>query len=196
MKVKIKTILIAAISAFALIFAWLFITERERGRRKDDLIAKLAKENHELKNGYLSLLEKYLTNQGKASPDVITELQKLKSEIDDLETEVHIELDSVIRLVNQGEGTKAVKDLAKIVENKLKAKALKDAEFKKSPMLHNLLEHALKCQWITKQQFENGLLLKDIRNKESHELAVQEEPRKIGMSIFAGVDLIYTLQKA
>jgi len=83
--------------------------------------------------------------------------------------------------------------LAKIVENKLKDKAKNDQTFKKKPMLHNLLEHAFNCQWISSSQFENGLLLKEIRNKESHELAVREEPLKIGMAIFTGIDIIYSL---
>jgi len=190
---KIKNFIIILLSALAIVFLWLFLSEREKARRKDDLIDKLSEENSALKKGYLSLLEKYLTTQNKISPDVIVELQRLKSKIDRLETEVHIELNSVIKLVEQGQGVKGIKDLAKIVENKLKDKAKNDQTFKKKPMLHNLLEHAFNCQWISSSQFENGLLLKEIRNKESHELAVREEPLKIGMAIFTGIDIIYSL---
>ena len=84
--------------------------------------------------------------------------------------------------------------MAKIIENKLKEKATKDKSFKGKLMLHNLLEYAKKCSWITLGQFENAMLLKVIRNKESHELAVQVETKNIGLSIFAGIDLIYTLK--
>jgi len=82
---KIKNFIIILLSALAIVFLWLFLSEREKARRKDDLIDKLSEENSALKKGYLSLLEKYLTTQNKISPDVIVELQRLKSKIDRLE---------------------------------------------------------------------------------------------------------------
>lgn len=190
---KGKVLFYVLIVIIILIITWVFINEREKARRKDLIIDKLSKENEQLKHGYLSLLEKYLKTQKKVSPDVIEELQNLKSKIDNLETEIHVELESIIKKVNDGEGANAVMELAKIVEHKLKEKALNDESFKKKPMLHNLLEHAVNCNWINKRQYENGLLLKEVRNKYAHELDVNEESRNIGMSIFAGVDLIYTI---
>jgi hypothetical protein len=129
------------------------------------------------------------------APDVLKELQKLKTDIDNLDQNIHIELDSVIKRVNDGENTKAIKDLAKIVENNLKVKVENDTKFKNKPMLHNLLEHALNCKWISNRQYENGMLLKEIRNKESHELAVKEESINIGIAIFAGIDILYSVSK-
>lgn len=190
---KGKVLFYVFVVIIILIITWIFINEREKARRKDLIIEKLSKENEQLKHGYLSLLEKYLKTQKKVSPDVIEELQNLKSKIDNLETEIHVELESIIKKVNDGEGANAVMELAKIVEHKLKEKALNDESFKKKPMLHNLLEHAVNCNWINKRQYENGLLLKEVRNKYAHELDVNEESRNIGMSIFAGVDLIYTI---
>lgn len=190
---KPKTIIIVVSLLVILLLAWLFIDERERNNRLNKVVNKLTKENEDLKRGYLELLEKYLQTQSNVAPDIIAELQKLKSKTDNLETDVHYEIDSVIRLVNQGEGAKAVKDLAKIVETKLKEKALNDQTFKKQPKLHFLLEHARDCKWIKPRAFENGLLLKDIRNEESHELAVQKEPLEIGMAIFGGIEILYAL---
>lgn len=191
MKGKVLVYVLFGIIILALM--WFFIDEIEKARRKDLIIDILSKENEQLKQGYLSLLEKYLKTQEKVSPDIIEELKKLKSKIDNLDTEVHVELESVIKKVNNGDCINAVMDLAKIVEHKLKEKALKDESFKKKPMLHNLLEHAVNCNWINQRQYENGLLLKDVRNKYAHELAVNEESRSIGISIFAGIDLIYTI---
>lgn len=194
---KLKDIALVLLALIALLLLWAFIDEKERARKKDELIQKLTKENNNLKQGYLTLLEKYLKTQEKIAPDVISELQKLKSEIDHLETEVHVELDSIIKRVNEGEGTKAVKDLAKIVENKLKQKAQQDMNYNnKRPMLHDLLTHARTCQWINSRQFENGMLLKEIRNRESHELAVIEQPVNIGLAIFSAIDIIYTVSKS
>lgn len=191
---KAKDWLIIATIVVVLILLWLFLSEREKAKRKDDIIDRLTKENETLKSAYLDLLMKYLKEEGGTPPNVINELKRLKDEIDHLDTEVHVELDSVIKRVSEGEGTKAVKDLAKIVETKLKEKAANDATFKKKPMLHNLLEHARDCSWISSRQYENGLKLKEIRNRESHELAVTEESREIGMTIYAGIDLIYALK--
>lgn len=174
-------------------FVFAFGNEKIKNKKKDRENNDLKNENERLKNGYLTLLEKYLLTQNSIEPSVITELQDLKMNIDQLETKVHIELDSVIKQVNNGEGPKAIKDLAKIVENKLKEKVNNDDTFTGKPMLHNLLEHAKKRCWISSGQFENGMLLKNIRNKESHELAVNITTREIGMSIYIGVDIIYAI---
>ncbi len=176
-----------------LLLVWLFVDERERSNRLSKIVNKLTKENEDLKRGYFELLEKYLETQSNVAPDVISELQMLKSKTDNLELAVHYEIDSVIRLVNQGDGAKAVKDLAKIVETKLKEKVVTDQTFKKQPKLHFLLEHARDCNWIKPRAFENGMLLKDIRNEESHELAVQKKSIEIGIAIFGGIEILYAL---
>ena len=107
-------------------FVFAFGNEKIKNKKKDRENNDLKNENERLKNGYLTLLEKYLLTQNSIEPSVITELQDLKMNIDQLETKVHIELDSVIKQVNNGEGPKAIKDLAKIVENKLKEKVKND----------------------------------------------------------------------
>jgi hypothetical protein len=192
---KIKNFIIALVSIIALIILWLFLDERNKSKRKEEIIDRLTKENQSLKSSYLELLQNFLKAQGNTPPNVIEELKRLKNQIDHLETGVHIELDSVIKLVHEGQGTKAIRDLTKIVENKLKEKALNDESFKKTPMLNNLLEHAFHCKWISSRQYENACKLKDIRNKESHELAVVVDNLEIGMSIFTGIDIIYTINR-
>ena len=192
---KAKDILNVIVAAVILLVLWLFIDEREKGKRKDELIEKLTHENQQLKAGYLSLLERYLRTANNAEPSIIKELQRLKVEIDHLDTTTHLELQSVIRHVDENEGAKAVRDLAKIVENHLKEKAKKDNSFKKKPMLHDLLEHAHQCHWISEHMFSFSKLLKDIRNKESHELAVQIQSHLIGLAIFTGIEIIYSLKK-
>lgn len=168
--------------------------KKKRGEIKDEAIKRLLKENEKLKKAYLELLEEYLKSQEKVHPDIITELSRLKESVDELEESVHIELDSVIKLVTQGEGPKAVKDLAKIVENKLKEKVAKDQSFKKDKTLFNLLEHAKHCKWIQPHAYAFGQLMKAIRNKESHELAVKETSYRVGLAIFSGIEIIYDLK--
>ncbi len=188
-----KNITIAVLVLIILIVIWLFINEKKKAELMDKAVKKLTHENEVLKVGYLNLLEKYLKTQEKVAPDVIEELNKLKQQIDHLDAAVHVELESVIDLVNDGKGTKAVKDLAKIIENKLKEKAEKDQNFNKKPTLNNLLEYAKECKWIKPHEFAFAELLRGIRNKESHELAVKEDNYRVGLAIFSGIEIIYTL---
>jgi hypothetical protein len=192
--VKLKDILYIIIGVLALAVWWLIDDKEKRALKTDRIIKRLRKDTHVTKKAYLNLLEKHLKTQQNVDVGIIAELQKLQKSIDTLDFEVHIELESVINNLNEGKSEEAVRLLAKIIENKLKEKAIKDKSFKGKPMLHNLLDYAKKCSWITPGQFENAMLLKVIRNKESHELAVQEETKNLGLSIFSGIDLIYALK--
>lgn len=189
-----KDILYLIIAVFGLIIAWLVNDKFKKAKKADRIIKRLRKDNHDTKKAYLGLFEKYLKSQQNVDVGIITELQKLQKSIDTLDFEVHIELESVITNLNEGKTTEAVRVLAKVVESKLKEKASKDESFKGKPMLHSLLTYAKQCNWITSRQFENALLLKDLRNKESHELDVLEDTKTIGLSIFSGIDLIYTIK--
>lgn len=191
---KGKNITIVALSIIILVILWLFIDERQKAKRKDEIIDLLKDENRRIKMGYLSLLEKFL-KATNAEPNVIEELHRLKEDIDEMDTAIHVELDSVIKRMSEGEGTKAVKDLAKIVENILKEIAIQDATFTKKPMLHNLLEYARDKNLICSRLYENGMKLKEIRNDESHVLAPVYSKLEIGMSVFAGIEIINAIQR-
>ncbi|MBL7906156.1 MAG: hypothetical protein JNL22_14120 [Bacteroidales bacterium] len=193
---KAKDFIYILFGVIILLVLWLFLDELNKGKRKDALIARLTQENQQLKAGYLSLFEKYLNSINSAEPSTVKELQRLKCEIDYLDTSTHIELDSVIRHVDKNEGAKAVKDLAKIVENQLREKVKNDKSFSKKPMLNNLLEHAHQSNLINEQMLSFGKYLKDIRNKESHELGVQIPSHLLGIAIFSGIEIIYALKRS
>jgi hypothetical protein len=191
---KLKDVLYIIIGVLAVAIWWLLNDKEKRALKTDRIIKRLRKDTHDTKKAYLNLFEKYLKTQQNVDVGIIAELQKLQKSIDTLDFEVHIELESVITNLNQGKSEEAVRLLAKIIENKLKEKTSNEESFKGKPMLHNLLDYAKKCKWITPGQFENAMLLKKIRNKESHELDVQEETKNLGLSIFSGIDLIYALK--
>lgn len=191
---KAKNWIIVLTLVVVLVALLLFINEREKARRKDEIIDRLRDENRGIKRAYLGLLEKYLKATGNVEPSVIKELQKLRSEIDDLDTAVHVELESVIKRMSDGEDTKAVKDLAKIVENILKEKAKADEAFNKKPTLNNLLEYAKDKGLICPRLYENSKKLREIRNKESHDLAPVYSKIEIGMSIFTGIEIIIAVK--
>lgn len=191
---KLKDALYIIIIALGLIIFWLFYDKQERAIKMDRIVKKLRKENYEIKTAYLELFEKYLKTQQNVDVGIIAELQKLRKSVDTLNFSVHLELENVITNLNEGKTVEAVRILAKVVENKLKEKVKKEETFKEKPMLHNLLDFAKVNNWITPRQYENALLLKEVRNKESHELDVQEETKNLGLSIFGGIDLIYALK--
>lgn len=193
MKAKNVALLVLSVVVFVLLF--FFINELKKAKLKDEIMDRLKAENRDLKKAYLDLLEKYLKENGNVEPNVIEELNRLKSEIDEMETAIHVELESVIKRMSEGEGTKAVKDLAKIVENVLKEKAIKDATFKKKPMLNFLLEYAKDSGLICSRMYENGMKLKELRNEECHELAPSRSKLEIGMSIFTGIEIISAVKK-
>ena len=132
------------IALLTLLIVWLFIDKRKRAIKTDRIIKRLRKDNYETKKAYLGLFEKYLKTQKNVDLGIITELQKLRLSIDTLDFEVHIELEAVINNLNEGKPEEAIRILAKVVENKLKEKALKDNSFKGKPMLHNLLWGSLR----------------------------------------------------
>lgn len=192
---KGKNILIVALIAFVLFALGWAMNERERAKKKDKMIDRLRNENKEIKMAYLELLEKFL-KATDVEPNVIEELHRLQAEIDEIETAIHVELESVIKRISDGEGTKAVKDLAKIVENVLKEKAKQDESFTiRRPMLNDLLVYAKEKGLICSRLYENGLKLRDLRNMESHQLAPSCSKLEIGMSVFAGIEIISAIQR-
>lgn len=190
---KLKDYLYIIIVVLSLITLWAFYDKEKRAAKANLIIKRLRKENHDIKTAYLNLLEKYIRQQNNVDIGMIQEVHKLKKNTDALDFEVHIELEDIINNLNEGKAGEAVRKLGKIIEHKLSEKAKVDEVFKGKPMLQNLLNHASKCNWITKRQFENAQLLKDIRNKESHQIASLVESRELALSILSGIDILYSI---
>jgi hypothetical protein len=190
---KIRDFLYIVIIGLALVVGWLLFDKKQRAEKANRIIKRLRKENHEIKAAYLNLFQKYLESRQNMDVGLIEEVEKLKSRFSQLDFEVHVELEGLIKEMNDGKASEAIRRMAKVVESKLKQKAKKENKQIKQGMLHNLLSSALEIGWIDKRQFENGLLLKEMRNKESHELDVQSDSKTIGQCIYAGIDILYCL---
>lgn len=190
---KLKNLFYILIGILGLITFWLFTDRKKRAIKANRIIKRLRKDNFEIKTAYLNLFEKYLKSQSNVDVGLIAELEKLRNSWSKLDFEVHIEIEGLVNDLNNGNSTNAVRKLAKIVESKLKEKAIKHKDFKGKPMLHNLLSFAKGKGWINSKQYENGLELKKVRNKESHEMDVKEDSISIGQSIYSGIDILYTI---
>lgn len=190
-----KAYYVAYVLVAILVVIWIFISNEEKQKRMNEIIRKLKSENHKLKIAYLDLLQKYLSDVDNLPSEVLTELNNLKDSIDQLDSDTHLELNETIKLVTEGKESKAIRELAKIVENKLKEKVAQDVEFKKKPMLNNLLIYAKEKGLINTRQYENCDLLRSIRNQESHELAVQVDRCHFGIAVLTGIEILYSISK-
>jgi len=191
----VKSVSTGLIFLIVLVIVWIFISNNEKEKRMNEVIKKLKNENNELKIAYFDLLSKYLSEIKNLPSEVLTELHKLKNDIDRLDADTHFELNETIKLVSEGKESKAIRELAKIVENKLKEKAIKDESFKKQPMFDNLLKYAKEKGMINTRQFENCDLLRKMRNMEVHEMAVQVDKCHFGIAVFTGIDILYSISK-
>lgn len=170
-----------------------FLHEKTMNALKDRTIRRLTNENDEIRKAYLDLLQRFMLLHNHANPDILKELEKLKELTVNLDREIHLAIDKVISLINDGHYEVAIRDLGKIIENILKAKVKEDVSFKKKHSLKNYLEHALECKWIKTHEHGFAELIRIIRNEDSHELNAKIEPHQFGLAVFAGIEIIYKL---
>lgn len=193
MKITWKDILIGFLILIVLLLFWWLINEKTINALKDRTIRRLTNENDEIRKAYLDLLQRFMLLHNHANPDILKELEKLKELTVNLDREVHLAIDKVISLINDGHYEVAIRDLGKIIENILKEKIKSDNSFKKKHDLKHYLEHAKECQWIKTHEHSFGELIRVIRNKDSHELNVEIKPHQFGLAVFAGIEIIYSL---
>lgn len=186
-------VVIGGLIILGVVLIWLFIDEKRKGELLEKANRRLKNENDELKKAYLDLLQEYLLLSESTPQEIIADIERLKQQAVELSKDVHIELGSVIDNVRDKKGVKAVRELGKIIEHVLKEKASQDANFKKKPTLSNLLQYAKDCKWINPNEHAYAELIREIRNKESHEVNPQVDSHKVGLAIYVGIDIIFTL---
>lgn len=190
---KLRNIIIAGLIAIILILIWLFVREQKRAELKDSIIRRLEEENEELKANYIDLLIAFMEAKNLADKSIINDLEELKKKSDHLGSSIHVELEHAIEMMREGKGTKAVKEIAKIVEHLLKEKISKETEKPKNSSLAVMLSFAKDKRWIQPHEEGYGHLIRQIRNKESHEVGVKVENHVICLAIYSGIQIIYGL---
>lgn len=193
MKVTWKDAALGLMLLIIIALFWWLINEKTKSALKDRTIRHLTDEKDEIRRAYLDLLQRFMLLNNNPSPDVLKELERLKELTVNLDREVHLAIDKVISLINDGHYEVAIRDLAKIIENILEPRIKQDVTFKKKHDLKNYLEHAKDGKWIKAHEHSFGELLRIIRNKDSHELNVEINPHQFGLAVFAGIEIIYSL---
>jgi hypothetical protein len=146
---------------------------------------------------YLNLLSAYLNQRTTLPEEIKKQLIHLRERYSGLEDSVSIELKSIIELIEIDKEEIAIEKLTKVIEYILKEKYVSEgkADHKsKCPKLFKMLESALEFKWISKHEFNFSQLLRDNRNEEAHELAVQFPTNWKYIAFLAGIELLYNLK--
>ncbi len=112
---KGKEIAIGALAFIAGIFMLLLVGEIIENNKKDKKIKELRKLNRDL-------VKKSLLEKKQIPDDIKNQILELINKYEGIEENVCGELINVLALIEIGQEIKAIKDLAKIIENLLKKK--------------------------------------------------------------------------
>jgi len=155
-------------------------------------------ERDAIQDDYMTLLEQYMNKQGELPKGILDQLEHLKSVYKKLDPKIERELNKVISLIKTDLPETAIEKLTNIIENLVAEKLISDGEYsskKKCPSLFKMLERAKEKAWIGKNEFHFTMFLKEERNEEAHEIAVEfGENWKIA-SFLGGIEIIYSLSK-
>jgi len=142
---------------------------------------------HQQKNTLNQLnleLKKTIESKENLPEEIKTNLNNLISDFDKLDKNISEELISISSLIEIDEKPKALFSLAKIIENLLKK------IYKGKMNFNNLIDKAKEQKLITAEEchFVHGI--REIRNKEGHEINVKVENYLTASSFMIGIGII------
>ncbi|MCB9097814.1 MAG: hypothetical protein H6630_09415 [Arcobacter sp.] len=211
-------VLLVATVGFVFILYWLYIEERKKNllllQENNDSVKIPINYNITIKNE-ITILNQYKSEINKLKENIQNNKVlsiELKSTIiniiennKDISVEIINELFSISMLVENGKFSKALLFVAKIFENQLKAVFSNNTNFikytktsKKSSniVFNDYIEFCKKDNILTSDEYYNAKALKELRNKEAHELSSISMNEEKGCSmIFIGLELILKLSK-
>ncbi len=191
---KAKDILQLVSLVLVLAMVYIIISQAKRNKMLEKIAAKAIGERDFYKRTYLNQLEALLIDT-EAPNEILKELEGLKNFYEEIDIEVHKQLQTIISLVKEGHKEKAVFDLTKIIEVILKSSYEKEESKKCKVNFHKLLEYAENKEWISNHEHSYAKFIKKIRNEEGHELNVTIENREAYIAIFSGIQIAYKLTK-
>lgn len=182
---KGKDIAITALVIVSGVFLLSFFIERDDNK-------KLRQKNDDLQEDKLKLLKDRIESSPEISTELKNQIQKLIKFYNKSHPDVSKELKDVLIEIQNGQDVKAIRDLAKIIENLLKAKYKSEVRFcnsKHIPLKH-LIEYAKEKCFFNEKQYKAACILRDFRNQESHELAVEDTENMKMIALLGGIELI------
>jgi hypothetical protein len=182
---KGKDIAITVLAVVAGVFAVLFIAQKIEN-------IELRKKNEDLFEDKLKLLRETLKNKKSISPEILDQINKLIDYFKINKPSVSKELADILIQIQNGQDIKAIRDLAKIIENLLKERFKNEPRFSKLKIisLKSLIEFAKESKLFNDKLYYSACILHQFRNEESHELAVQDSENMKLTALLGGLEII------
>lgn len=155
-----------------------------------------SKQIQELKRDRLKLIQESL-KKSNLSEEVKAQVQKLIDEYKAIDEDITSELISILSLIEIGQSEKAIKDLAKIIENILTDRFKKAEKFKKYRNyipLAKLIDYAFEINLFNKKEYNASCILREFRNEESHKLNVKYGVNWQIIGLLGGLEIIFKLK--
>ncbi len=149
----------------------------------------------ELEENKIQLIKDSLSKSA-LTEEIKNQVLELINEYKDIDEDISNELISVLSLIGIDQIEKAIKDLAKIIENLLKDNFLNDEKFKnkKFVSLGKLIELAKESGLFNNKEYNAVCVLKEFRNEESHELNVKYGSNWQMIGLLGGIEIIFKLK--
>lgn len=151
---------------------------------KSNRLVGIAEQQNNTLNQLNLELKKTIESKENLPDEIKTNLGKLISDFDKLDKNISAELISISSLIEIDEKPKALFTLAKIIENLLKK------IYKEKLNFNKLIDKAKEQKLITAEEchFVHGI--REIRNKEGHEMNVKVESYLTASSFMIGIGII------
>ncbi len=187
--IKGEDILIGTLAITAGLLAILLLGEKIENK-------ELQEENKKLRKDKFKLLKESLKENEKLTPEVKRQIEDLIIQYENSYPQVSSELKDVLDQILAGKDIKAIRDLAKIIENFLKERYSKDPKFAKlnRVTLKPLIEYAKEIKFFNEKQYNTACILHQFRNEESHELAVKDTENMKMAALLGGIEIIILLR--
>jgi hypothetical protein len=195
---KKEFILIGGGVIIAILLIWISIELDNKNRLKE--------ESQALKRDRLKLIKEYLKIAREIPSEIKAQIEKLVVEYEDIDTNVAKELLDVLNLIEQKMESKAIAALAKVIENLLKDKYAEkilvgkysdqeDFIKKKSKItFFKVAEFAKNDNFLSEHEYNLTNLLRDFRNKSSHELGVEIGKNWQTIAFLTGIEIVFKLK--
>lgn len=182
---KGKNIAITVLAVVAGVFLILFIKEKKES-------SELKKRNDDLLQDNLKLLRETLLNRKSVNPDILSQIDRLITYFQNKRPAISKELTDILLQIQNAQEIKAIRDLAKIIENLLKDKYKNEPRFHKSKTitLKPLIDFAKETMFFNDKIYHSACILHQFRNEESHELAVQDSDNMKLSALLGGLEII------
>lgn len=187
----------------SIIIIWLFI-DRKKKKKKIAHLEKASKDlikSHDEVSLELDSLKRIVEANDEIDDALKAQIFSLVETQHEMDEKISNELRSAMIMLEVNEPNKTVFSLVKIIENLLRRIYADNSEFadflrnngRRRPVLADYLEFAKKDGLIKNDEYNIARGLKDIRNKEGHQLGVNYEKNWIFSAILMSICLISKL---